>query len=257
MKLLDIVTVTRNNLIGLTETYASIAEINLDPGLIQWIVIDGNSDDGTQEWLKNLNPKFNYEFISEDDSGLYDAMNKGIDRVRSRWVWFLNSGDIVGSEVNLQFLSELRASDSILVFDWGKRIGKRVVSKKARGVKYIKHGLITSHQAILYPGKLLNNFRYNLSYTIVADYEITARLLVRNNFKIEYFPFPICEFRIGGISTKQTKLLRLEASRVQREVLKLSSTKLFLSRIRHIISGILIKSIYVLENLEEIARGRL
>ena len=55
-----------------------------------WI-IDGASTDGTQEYLKTLDQRFN--FISEEDSGIYNAMNKGIEKSKGEWLYFLGADD--------------------------------------------------------------------------------------------------------------------------------------------------------------------
>lgn len=64
----------------------------------EWIVVDGGSNDGTREYLENLNGIFNLRFVSEPDNGIYDAMNKGIAMAQGKFALFLNSGDIFSSE---------------------------------------------------------------------------------------------------------------------------------------------------------------
>ncbi|WP_246310811.1 glycosyltransferase [Paenibacillus xylanilyticus] len=87
---ISIVTVCKNNKEGLIRTWESV--LLQETNDWEWIVIDGVSVDGTLPFLNELSdPKVNY--ISEPDEGLYDAMNKGIERSSGQYILFLNSGD--------------------------------------------------------------------------------------------------------------------------------------------------------------------
>src|ERR1700744_4940678 len=61
---------------------------------IEYIVIDGGSNDGTVELIKKHADKITY-WVSEPDEGVYDAMNKGIDKATGSWVYFIGAGDIL------------------------------------------------------------------------------------------------------------------------------------------------------------------
>src|SRR5689334_2579961 len=90
---LSIITVCLNNLQGLKKTKASIEQLE---GNYEWIIIDGESNDGTVEMLERINQP-NIRWISERDSGLYDAMNKGISYSSGTYVVFINSGDEIAN----------------------------------------------------------------------------------------------------------------------------------------------------------------
>ena len=87
----SIITVVRNDLNGILNTYNSLK--NQSYANYEWVVIDGNSSDGTKEFLQNLDCKF-INYISESDNGIYDAMNKGIIICKNMYILFLNAGDI-------------------------------------------------------------------------------------------------------------------------------------------------------------------
>lgn len=77
--LFSIITVTKNNLSGLQKTTNSITPQTCED--YEWIVIDGDSNDGTKEFLKTTNS----HHISEPDNSLYHAMNKGIKSVNGQY----------------------------------------------------------------------------------------------------------------------------------------------------------------------------
>jgi len=91
---ISIVTVVYNGVASLESTIQSI--INLDYPNVEYIVIDGGSTDGTLEILKKYSHRITYQ-ESGPDKGIYDAMNKGIDKATGRWTIFINSADRVAS----------------------------------------------------------------------------------------------------------------------------------------------------------------
>ena len=84
--LLSIITVAFRNLEGIVKTHASLAHLAQAEDIsFEWIVVDGGSNDGTREYLENLNGIFNLRFVSEPDNGIYDAMNKGIAMAQGKF----------------------------------------------------------------------------------------------------------------------------------------------------------------------------
>ncbi len=72
--LLSIITVAFRNLEGIVKTHASLAHLAQAEDIsFEWIVVDGGSNDGTREYLENLNGIYNLRFVSEPDNGIYDA----------------------------------------------------------------------------------------------------------------------------------------------------------------------------------------
>ena len=92
--LLSIITVAFRNLAGIVKTHASLAHLaQADDISFEWIVVDGGSNDGTREYLENLNGIYNLRFVSEPDNGIYDAMNKGIRNATGDIIGIINSDD--------------------------------------------------------------------------------------------------------------------------------------------------------------------
>jgi glycosyltransferase involved in cell wall biosynthesis len=88
---LSVITVNYNNLAGLERTFQSVfAQSRFDA--IEYIVMDGGSNDGSKELIEQHADKISF-WVSERDNGLYHAMNKGIQRATGDYLWFMNSGD--------------------------------------------------------------------------------------------------------------------------------------------------------------------
>ena len=106
--LLSRITVAFRNLEGIVKTHASLAHLaQADDISFEWIVVDGGSNDGTREYLENLNGIYNLRFVSEPDNGIYDAMNKGITMAQGKFALYLNSGDIF-HQVAANFVRKLK-----------------------------------------------------------------------------------------------------------------------------------------------------
>ena len=193
----SIITVSKNNLSGLSATRESIVAQTFDG--YEWIVIDGGSDDGTVAFLKETKA----QFISEADHGLYDAMNKGIDRACGDYVLFLNAGDTLASHDVLEQLATVEAD-----FIYGDSYEGGNL-KPARSHKRIAYGMFTHHQAMLYRATLLSDIRYDTYFKIAADYDFTARA-IQSAKAICYVPVPICDFEQGGLSQSQASCGRCE-----------------------------------------------
>ena len=90
MPQLSIITINYNNLAGLQKTFESVFNQTFQD--FEYIVIDGGSTDGSKELIEQYHDKIDY-WVSEPDSGIYNAMNKGIVRANGEYLQFLNSGD--------------------------------------------------------------------------------------------------------------------------------------------------------------------
>lgn len=87
---ISIITINYNNLDGLKRTVKSVKNQTYQE--YEYLIIDGGSNDGSLEFLKQNNDLFDY-WVSEPDNGVYQAMNKGIERATGVYLLFLNSGD--------------------------------------------------------------------------------------------------------------------------------------------------------------------
>ena len=93
MKKISVITVNKNNAVGLLATAKSIVSQTALSDL-EWIVIDGGSTDGSIEVIRQFEPYIDY-WVSEEDGGIYPAMNKGICASHGEYILFRNSGDLM------------------------------------------------------------------------------------------------------------------------------------------------------------------
>ncbi len=203
--LFSIITVTRNNLAGLRRTHDSLcmqADTNYE-----WIVIDGASDDGTVEYLKDTAT----QWVSEPDGGIYDAMNKGIDRARGDYIIFMNAGDTFAAP---DVLAKLAAVSADFIYGDSLEDGKRKTARSHAGIIY---GMFTHHQAMVYRRSGIGDLRYDTKYKIAADYKFTLEFLRRAQ-KIFRINSPVCIFEQGGVSQQRVRQGRNEQFLIRREI---------------------------------------
>ncbi len=194
----SVITVTLNNMDGLRKTAESLkAQLYRN---FEWIVIDGGSNDGSLEYLDLSKPDI---LISEQDYGIYDAMNKGLIRASGVYALFLNAGDVLAAPDVLEKIAVMEAD-----FIYGDAFEDGYY-KRAKPHNCALYGLFTHHQAMVYRAALLKDLRYNLSYKIAADYDLTLRFLAGAG-RVMRLDYPVCIFDTGGVSQSLAGLGRRE-----------------------------------------------
>ena len=204
--LISIITVVKNNKKYIEETIKSILDQNYKN--FEFIIIDGESTDGTLDIIKkyDTNNLIDY-WISEKDSGLYDAFNKGLNLARGDMIGFVNSDDLLLKDA-LKILVKYYNSYPEIDFIFGS-------VKKHWGVLYgykpwkihFTWGFYSSHSTGFFikkeASKILEG--YNIKYKLSADYDYFYRMIVKHKLKgigtkkDELFGI----FRRGGWSSQQ------------------------------------------------------
>ena len=178
---------------------------------IEYIIVDGGSKDGTLELIGKYKDKISL-LISEPDRGVYDAMNKGIKYSTGDFVYFINSGDVLlnPSILSKIKLEELKEKNAIIYGNVVVAYGNIEALEKPRpffNSKMKFKGIGICHQSMFFPGKLIRNEKYDLSYNIAADYDLAYRLW-RKGTEFLYKDITIAKYDWGkGISSNPYKLL--------------------------------------------------
>jgi putative colanic acid biosynthesis glycosyltransferase len=230
--ILSVVTITRNDPIGLRRTIQSLRNISHE--FIQVVIVDGSDISS----IDSSNPLEHFGFhnlhiIREPDQGIYDAMNKGLKCANGKFVWFLNGGDI-NLLKSIRFLLEYISDEPLPVLLGGYRIVKRGLTliRKPSKLSKLNHGLPTSHQAIFYPSDAFKEIGFDLRYKMCADYASLATFHVKGQ-KFQFLNKVVAEFNLDGYSGQYQTLLRSEAREIQENILGLPRRLIFLSQIRH------------------------
>lgn len=180
---------------------------------IEYSIIDGKSIDQTVDIIHRYRDAIDV-FVSEEDKGIYDAMNKGIHRSSGEWLFFLNAGDTFFDEHTVDLLvSHLDDNTDIL---YGDIV---IVDENLSNKEYASAGGLTNiwstppcwHQAMLIKAAWQKQNLYNIRYTLGADYDFMLKSFV-NNVKFKYLSKPFAYFLRGGLSTGKIFLNRLECT---------------------------------------------
>lgn len=201
----SIVTVTLNNPAGLQKTAESIGCQDCQD--IEWIVIDGGSDEVGLAPLACNPPAI---LVREQDLGIYDAMNKGIAHASGDYTLFLNAGDALATPDVLSRIASVQAD-----FIYGDSF-EGGFYKPARAHERIKLGMFTHHQAMFYRTDLLKTLRFSLSYPIAADYDLTIRFLEKAK-DVHHLACPLCLYETGGVSQIKAAQGRREQFDIRKE----------------------------------------
>lgn len=164
------------------------------------LVMDGNSSDETVDLVRTYDSE-KIKLFSEPDKGVYDAMNKGIEKSKGEWLYFLGSDDYLFDNQVLEKLGESLDASFHVVYGEVESCLPEIYRGEWSLEKMIKN---RCHQAIFYNRRFFEDgLRYNLRYKVLADYDINLRwFLMTNKYKHKYVPIVIAYFSMGGISSK-------------------------------------------------------
>jgi glycosyltransferase involved in cell wall biosynthesis len=202
----SIITVSYNSQDTIEDTINSVLGQSYED--IEYIIVDGKSIDNTLNIVNKYNDKIS-NIISEEDSGIYDAMNKGIKAATGDIVGILNSDDLYeNNEVISVVVKTIRDKevdccwgDLVYVnrYDTNKIIRNWKSSEYKKGL--FKSGWMSPHPTFFVKRKIYEEFGlFDLDFPISADYEIMLRFLERWKIKGCYIPEILVKMREGGNS---------------------------------------------------------
>lgn len=201
--LISIITVNYNDVIGIENTIKSVQ--NQTYTNFEHIIIDGNSNDGSKEVIKKYKKSFSY-WLSEKDSGIYNAMNKGIKIAKGDYLFFLNSGDTFYDKQVLEKVS-LKLEEGQDIFYGNLQLinkdkeNKLVCPPKKLSFSFFLRRTIP-HQAAFTKKALFENISYyNEEYRIVSDWEFFMIAILKFNASYKHSDITISNYDTNGISS--------------------------------------------------------
>ena len=219
---LSIITINRNNADGLEKTMQSVAAQTYKE--FEYIVVDGASTDGGIEVIESFESKFGHlKWVSEPDSGIYNAMNKGIRMASGDYIQILNSGDCLAKEdVTERMLSALgeTSAPSILYGNMVKCFpdGYRMVDKSFAGQEITMLGMYTgtlNHDPAYIRRDLFDKYGYyDESLKIVSDWKWYLQAIILGGEKPKYVDMDVTLFDMTGISETSKELDKEERKKV-------------------------------------------
>ena len=201
-----LITVTYNAAKTLQQCINSV--INQTYPNLEYIIIDGNSNDQTQLIIEG-NKQHIHIFKSEADEGIYDAINKGIMLATGDVIGTLNADDyFVDSDVLNKVAQSFEESGAEIVYadlDYVNNKGK-VIRKWRSGIyrrKRFNFGWMPPHPTFYAKRALFEKSGlYNIEYGTAADYELMLRFMYVNNAKTFYLNKTIVKMTLGGVSNE-------------------------------------------------------
>lgn len=198
---LSVITVVYNNVRDIDRTITSV--LNQTYPAIEYIIIDGRSDDGTLDIIQKHGSRIS-RVISEKDRGIYDAMNKGLALATGDYVIFMNSGDAFYAADTVEKVfatapwADIYYGETEMINDRLESLGQRRHQAPEKFTwKSFKYGMNVSHQAIYIKRSLTE--KYDLKYQLSADTDWIIRA-AKKAAKIVNTQQYVAKYLVGGMS---------------------------------------------------------
>ena len=210
---ISIITVCRNSSEYIHTAIESV--LSQTYPIIEYIIVDGFSNDGTMDIVKSYEEKFNgrMKWMSEPDSGLYNAMNKGICMATGNIIGILNSDDLYCDPHAIEKVMNAFNGNNTLdavyadLYYVSQNETSHIVRKWITGKQRpFTSGWHPGHTALFLKKKVYDDYGlYNLNFKLVADFELMLRVFDKHKIKAYYLPEYLITMRLGGVTNKSLK----------------------------------------------------
>lgn len=203
---LTVITVSLNAAETIRETLDSVLAHR--EHIHEYLVVDGLSTDGTLDILRDYDSRFGgrLHYLSEKDTGLYDAMNKGIARATGDYILFLGADDLLLPGIETLISAEVSSGVDLVygdieVVEPDGSIRLERASAAPRMLGHVPKEMPVRHQGALFSTRAYRDLGgFDTSFRIAADYEFYLRFF-QSGFKVLYLPATIARFDLGGVSS--------------------------------------------------------
>lgn len=202
MKKVSIITTTYNDSENLKKTIAQVEAQDYEN--IEYIIVDGASKDDTLEVIREAKERFGdrLSWISEKDSGIYDAINKGLKMATGDYIGLCFDRFACEDAVSkMVAIMEAEGTDGVHA-DLNYVDGEKIIRKWRQGQGNIRTGWMPGHPTLYLKREVYETYGlYKTDYRIAADYEYMIRILKDGKVKLSYIPEVLIKMSHGGTST--------------------------------------------------------
>ena len=220
--LISIITVIYNASSTLEATLKSV--VSQEQGLYEYWIIDGGSTDGSLDLIRTYEHQL-AGWVSERDKGIFDAMNKGVAKSKGDWIYFLGADDTLQPGVVSEISPHLKEPYKIVFGD--VLFDNNHTMRSFLGPRTLLQNTL-HHQSAFYHRSLFNDFHYDQSLPIQADYELNLLAYVRG-ITAKYIPILVATYALGGNSAGHTEKSLKEINLIRARHLKSPAKNLFLT----------------------------
>lgn len=224
---LSIITINRNNAVGLEKTMRSVASQTFKE--FEYLVIDGASTDNSVEVIKRHESEYAHlNWVSEPDKGIYNAMNKGLHRASGDYIQILNSGDVLAEDnVVERMLSALKErnypeilyGNMLKDFNDGRVVRDRGFAGSDPTMIGFIHGTL-NHDPVYILRSLFDRFGYyREDLPITADWRWYVEAIPFGGIAPVYVDIDVTVFDMTGISETQVERRELERDEELKRIL--------------------------------------
>lgn len=198
--LITVITISYNAVDNIESTIQSV--LNQTYPFIEYIIIDGGSSDGTTEIIKKYVNNISF-WLSEQDKGIYDAMNKGIMMASGDWINFMNAGDAFYNPNTINSLSYYLENKTIGVIYGDVKIiydQNHVKTKRVKTNNFLK-GMPFCTQSAFVRNKYFSDILFNDKYNVFGDLDYFLSLN-KKKVQMKYVKKVIASFDYNGVSSR-------------------------------------------------------
>ena len=201
---LTVITINLNNMDGLVKTVNSVLEQSFSD--FGFVIVDGASTDGSVGFIQDTANIFpGLIWVSEKDTGIFNAMNKGIAKAEGDYILFLNSGDyLVDKDVLAKVFEKERTSDILLGAERVSKHGEPIWTtypKASYSLKNLYHGSIAHQAAFIRKGLFERYGLYREDLRFMGDWEFFVRTLIVNHCSLEPMDILVSDYDLEGMSS--------------------------------------------------------
>ena len=185
MDVLTIVTVNKNSGKSFISTELNVIKCLKSINNVNWLIIDSMSNDVSRERIEKIKKNYSdlpIKILREKDNGIYNAMNKAILKVQSKFIVFINSGDTLDYEVLKKINLETIDKFCSIVFSYKNKTINKFPLNFLKMIlhnfeSFFKLSLPSSHNAIVYSSLLLKKYLFNEDYICASDYDQYQKMI--------------------------------------------------------------------------------